>query len=145
MRFTRPERLLAVDNTISVFHDAVIHMSAGQTQSDGDDKGDSGLPVSKGGSRIVTFRVSSEEFNSLVHASQSAGSRSLSAFARGAVLDKVNSLRAPSMTLSGDLATLTKLLAQLDAALQETSKRIRRVLGPASECASGEISEAGQS
>src|SRR4051794_23941152 len=107
------------------------HMNAAQTHSGRDGKDRSDLPDSTGRSRIVTFRVSSDEFEALARASHAAGSRSLSAFARAAALDKVSTMQAPYVTLSGDLATLTKGLAQLDTALHETSKRIRRVLGPA--------------
>jgi hypothetical protein len=128
----------------SLFTPGLGHMSAVTTHSadNGDSRSD--LPPSAGRSRIVTFRVSSGEFAALARASHAAGSRSLSAFARAAALDKVTTMQAPCVTLSGDLTTLTKGLAQLDAALQDTSKRIRRVLGPADGSAGDEPSETGR-
>ena len=81
--------------------------------------------------RIVTFRVSGEEFETLVKSCKASGARSLSAFARAAVFDKVNLLAAPKLVLTSDLATLGRTLGELDAALQEASRRIGRLLGPA--------------
>jgi len=83
-----------------------------------------------GGSRTVTFRLSGVEFDTVARALQASGARSLSAFARDAVLGQVRALQAPAVTLSGDLTTLTRALTEVDNALQEASKRIRRVLGP---------------
>jgi hypothetical protein len=81
--------------------------------------------------RTVTFRVSHAEFESLMRGCQSSGARSLSAFARDAAIDKASATKASSTTLTGDLTTLTKALAQVDSALQDASQKIRRVLGPA--------------
>ena len=83
----------------------------------------------RGRSRIVTFRVSSGEFESMTRASHASGARSLSAFAREAVIDQVRAMNSPAVTLSGDLTTLSKTLTEVDVSLQETSRRIRRVLG----------------
>ena len=119
-------------------------MSVAQTQSADDSDSRSDLSSSAGRSRIVTFRVSSGEFDALSRASQAARSRTLSAFARAAALDKATNIQVPCASLSGDLTTLTKGLAQVDAALRETSKRIRRVLGPADGGAGDGPSETGQ-
>jgi hypothetical protein len=81
-------------------------------------------------SRSVTFRVSAEEYDDLSKYCVLSGARSISDFARDAVLHSVQALRLPAGTLSGDLATLGRALAQLDATLSETRKRIRGVLGP---------------
>jgi hypothetical protein len=83
----------------------------------------------RGRSRTVTFRVSAAEFESMVRAGHAANARSLSAFARAAVLDQVRAIQTPAVTLSGDLTTLTRSLADLDTSLHEASRRIRRVLG----------------
>ncbi len=83
----------------------------------------------RGRTRVVTFRVSGEEFGLLARARSSSEARSLSSFARRAVLEKVRTMDTPARTLSGDLATLARTLADLDAALTEVSRRIRRVLG----------------
>ncbi len=89
----------------------------------------SGKAEARGRTRVVTFRVSGEEFGLLTRARAMSEARSLSSFARRAVLEKVRTIEAPSRTLSGDLATLAKTLAELDGALRDVSKRIRRVLG----------------
>lgn len=80
--------------------------------------------------RIVTFRVSSEEYDVLARACQGSGARSLSEFARAAILDRIEALSAPRLTIHSDLSTLGKALGELDVALREASKRICRLLGP---------------
>ena len=83
-------------------------------------------------SRIVTVRVSSAEYEVLTKSCAASGARSLSEFARSAMFDKIGALRAPRLTLDGDLSTLGKALGELDVSLRETSKRICRMLGPVS-------------
>ncbi len=83
----------------------------------------------KGRTHVVTFRVSGEEFALLTRARVLSEARSLSSFARRAILEKVRNMEKPSNTLSGDLSTLAGNLAELDASVREISKRIRRVLG----------------
>jgi hypothetical protein len=82
-------------------------------------------------SRLVTFRVCLEEYNDLSKWAGVSGARSISEFARAAVLQSVQALRTPSGTLTGDLSTLVRSLADLDAHLSETQKRVRGVLGSA--------------
>jgi hypothetical protein len=80
--------------------------------------------------RLVTFRVHSEEYELLTKACMDSGARSISEFSRTAVLQKVEQTEhARPGTLAGDLATLSDRLAELDAALEETRKKIRSVLG----------------
>jgi hypothetical protein len=81
-------------------------------------------------SRLVTFRVSVEEYDEFCKWCQISGARSISDFARAAVRQNVESLRVPATTLSGDLITLSRALSQLDAELDEVRARIRSVLGP---------------
>jgi uncharacterized protein (DUF1778 family) len=119
-------------------------MNGAASDRGNDDRREGASALSKGRSRIVTFRVSGEEFSLLARASRASGSRSLSAFARDAALDKVNAMQT-STTLSGDLRTLTAVLAQLDTALQDASKKIRRLLGPGSGDENGDFSETGES
>ena len=88
------------------------------------------MSVLKSRSRLVTFRVSAEEYENLARSCVSSRARSVADFARAAVLDKIQTLSTPSGTLSGDLTTLSKELRNLDASLSEISERIRRVLGP---------------
>lgn len=89
------------------------------------------MTVLKRRSRLVTFRVSAEEYEDLARWSMISRSRSISEFARAAVRQNVQSLSVPTGTLSGDLATLCRSLSELDAALCELSGRIRAVLGRA--------------
>lgn len=94
-------------------------------------KGNVEMTTFRRGSRLVTFRVSAEEYDDLSKWSRVSGARSISEFARSAVRQNVQSLRVPSGTLTGDLATLVRTLTDLDTALSETRKRIRGVLGSA--------------
>src|SRR4051812_8086281 len=105
-------------------------MSGARMNYSADDETEELLATPAGRSRIITFRVSGDEADSLSRAWRASGARSLSAFARDAALDRVQSMHAPPTTLSGDLTTLTKTLTQLDQSLQEASGKIRRVLGP---------------
>jgi hypothetical protein len=57
------------------------------------------------------------------------GARSIAEFARGAVLERVQFARQRPGTLSGDLASLSRALAELDVMLVEARKIIRTVLG----------------
>ena len=87
------------------------------------------MVVLKRRSRPVTFRVCTEEYEALTRACLAAGARSVSEFARTAVLERMQSMRAPGVALSGDLARLSRQLADLDLSLEEIRKRIREVLG----------------
>jgi uncharacterized protein (DUF1778 family) len=80
--------------------------------------------------RLVTFRVHSEEYELLTKACLDSGARSISEFSRAAVLQKVQQTeQSRPGTLTGDLATLSDKLADLDAALEDARKKIRNVLG----------------
>ena len=92
-------------------------------------------------SRLVTFRVSPEEYEALTKSCMDCGDRSIADFARAAALQRVRMLDAPPFNLSGDLMTLTKGLRDLDLALAEIRGRIRGVLGPASSAAGAQASE----
>jgi hypothetical protein len=83
--------------------------------------------------RLVTFRVHPEEYELLTKACMDSGARSISEFSRAAVLRKVQKTEHERPgTLTGDLATLSDRLAELDVALEETRKKIRIVLGSSS-------------
>ena len=88
------------------------------------------MPVLKRKSRMVTFRISGEEYHALEQARAACGARSVSEFARAAVFERVRTLSAPHLNLSGDLRTLGRVLEDVDAALREASSRIQRLLGP---------------
>ena len=88
------------------------------------------MPVQKRKSRIVTFRISGEEYDALEQACAACGARSVSEFARAALFERVQAVSAPHLNLSGDLRTLGRVLDDVDAALREASRRIQRLLGP---------------
>lgn len=88
------------------------------------------MAVLKRKARIVTYRVSGEEYDVLARSCLRSGARSLAEFSRTAIFDKVAALSAPSLGLNRDLSTLGKALAELNCALREASSRINRLLGP---------------
>ena len=81
-------------------------------------------------SRLVTFRVSSDEYEHVMSACVGVGARSVSEFARLAVLQRIQALDIPQGALSGDLTTLSAALGELDSSLSEIRKKIRGMLGP---------------
>ena len=87
------------------------------------------MVVLKRRSRLVTFRVSAEEYDALTTSCVECGARSIADFARAAALQKIQMLHLPSGNLGGDLASLSKGLRNLDLVLAETRKRIHGVLG----------------
>ena len=91
------------------------------------------MPILKRRQRPVTFRVSADEYDAFTKACVTSGARSVSDFARAAVLFRVQTLGTSPGTLSGDLATLSMKLGELDAALCELSRRIHAVLGDVAE------------
>jgi hypothetical protein len=80
--------------------------------------------------------VSPEEYEALTKSCIDSGERSIADFARAAAMQRVKTLDAPPLNLSGDLMTLTKGLRDLDLALAEIRGRIRGILGPANTAAS---------
>ena len=87
------------------------------------------MVVLKRRSRMVTFRVSSEEYDQLARRCLESGARSIAEFARVAILQNIHSSREPAGTLSGDLATVSRALSELDHSLSAVRRRIRGVLG----------------
>ena len=70
-----------------------------------------------------------EEYTALRRVCISTGARSMSEFAREAVLTSVNAGNAVKSGLGGDLVTLTARLNELDKLLRSASGLIGRVLG----------------
>ena|ERR1700744_95845 len=89
------------------------------------------MSVLKRRSRLVTFRTSAEEYESLVQSCLESGARSIAEFARATVLERTQASKVGN--LHGDLTTLGQTLGELDAALVLARKRIRDVLGPAQD------------
>jgi hypothetical protein len=79
--------------------------------------------------RIVTLRVSSDEYEALRTFCSESEVRSISEFARSAVVDRVAVLSAPRGLLTADLATLSRQLSELDKLLGNLRARIHQVLG----------------
>jgi hypothetical protein len=79
--------------------------------------------------KLVTFRLSLEEFESLRSFCISKGARSVSEFARDAILHQINGSGAQRTFVSGDLVTLSSALEDIDIALKNLSGRISKILG----------------
>lgn len=78
----------------------------------------------------MTFRLHAEEYELLLSACASTGVRSISEFARAAVLQRAQQDQSEGPgTLSGDLSILSDRLGALDASLEDARKRIRVVMG----------------
>jgi hypothetical protein len=77
----------------------------------------------------ITFRVAAEEYDVLSSACVKSGARSVAEFARLAVLQKATNCTSSPGTLSGDLATVSMALGDVDSSLRDLSKKIRAVLG----------------
>lgn len=83
-------------------------------------------------SRLVTFRLSADEYKELQTVCIAEGARSISDFARSAVLRRMIQ-PGKRVTLSEDLATLGDTLQELDTSLQDLRGRIARILGTRKE------------
>jgi hypothetical protein len=81
--------------------------------------------------RLVTFRVSDEEYSQLEQACVRSSSRSISDFARNAVVHAVRVLAAPQGLLTVELSVLSVELTELDTALRDLRQRIQQMLGVA--------------
>ncbi len=79
--------------------------------------------------RLITFRLTAEEYEKLRATCIQERSRSISEFARSAVLGRVAVHTQEKVSLGEDLVTLTLHLGELDGALRELCGRISRVLG----------------
>ncbi len=87
------------------------------------------MAVLRSRSRLVTFRLDPEEYASLRRVCITTGARSMSEFAREAVLASVEAGGQAKTSLEGDLATLSNRLRELDRLLKAASGQIERVLG----------------
>jgi hypothetical protein len=87
------------------------------------------LAVLRSRSRLVTFRLDPEEYAALRRVCISTGARSMSEFAREAVLAHVDAGTGARSSLGGDLVTLTARLQELDKLIRSASGLIGKVLG----------------
>ena len=91
------------------------------------------MAVLRSRSRLVTFRLDPEEYDALRRVCISTGARSMSEFAREAVLGQVNAGGTSKMTLEGDLVTLTGRLHELDRLIKALGSLLGKVLGEPAE------------
>lgn len=87
------------------------------------------MAVLRSRSRLVTFRLDPEEYAALRRVCISTGARSMSEFAREAVLASVDAGNSSRGSLGGDLVSLTTRLHELDKLLKSASGLIGKVLG----------------
>ena len=87
----------------------------------------------KSRSKLVSFRLSPEEYDALRQACIASGARSISDFAREAVLRGIETHHGSKSFLGDDLATLSFRLEELDTALKNLSGIIARLLGTREE------------
>jgi hypothetical protein len=85
--------------------------------------------LSKRRARIVTFRLSEEEYDMLRTACARAEASSVSNFARDAVLGSVRAQSSAQNLLTRDLTALSENLSDLYQDLNDVRSRIGRVLG----------------
>lgn len=89
------------------------------------------MSVLKSRSQLVTFRMDSQEYSDLRRACVKAGARSLSEFARQAVLTSIEfgPGKDSPQALVGDLGAVTRKLQEIYKPLTEAADVIARVLG----------------
>jgi len=80
----------------------------------------------KNRNRLVSFRLAPDEFTSVVEACVSMGARSVSDFARQALLSRV---QCGDVSLEGDLVTIARRLKEVESALETARALIARALG----------------
>jgi len=91
------------------------------------------VPILINRNHLVTFRLSADEYEALKHTCVNGGARSISEYARSAVLYQLKAQNLQKVTLVDDLTTLGVHLGELDGALRELSRKIGRVIGRCQE------------
>jgi hypothetical protein len=89
------------------------------------------MAVTKPRNRLVNFRVSEDEFNSLREACESGGARSISDFARCAVLSPTSSRPESEEVLRLRLALIEEKMGEVDAKLLLIARMLRENSAPA--------------
>jgi len=87
------------------------------------------MAVLKSRNRLVTFRLTDDEWLSLKRVCVKESARSISDFARDAVIHKMMMSGTIGRSLGDDLATLKMGLQQLDESLSDLRGKIARILG----------------
>lgn len=80
--------------------------------------------------KLVTFRLTVEEYEALKSLCIQKGVRSISELTREAVLQHLSTDRQPQAIGSGDLVTLITTLEHIDDALKDLGVRISSAFGP---------------
>jgi hypothetical protein len=83
----------------------------------------------KGRSRLMSFRLSHEQYEAVRSACEQSEVRSVSEFTRLAVLHAIKRQRYDTPIWADDLATLGQGLRELDERLAEMRQAVRRLLG----------------
>jgi len=91
---------------------------------------ESGLPAPHTKTRQVTLRLAQIDYESVKRACAEQGCRSVSEFARRAVLSELMRAGRANRTISDDLRTITLRLLDLDMAMKDVRERIAKLLGP---------------
>lgn len=78
--------------------------------------------------KLVSFRVSQEEYDLLQRSCVTAEARSISDFTRAAALQRARLVAVPQGLLNRDLSSLAADLSELDSALLKLSNHIRRTI-----------------
>jgi len=82
--------------------------------------------------KLVTFRLTEEEFDAVRELCISKGFRSISELTRESLLQQLSGEREPLSFLASDLVTLLTGLQGVDEALKDLRDQIAGVLGPSS-------------
>jgi hypothetical protein len=95
--------------------------------------------------KLVTFRVTMEEYEALRGLCISRRARSISELTRGAVLQQLSMDALSRSAAPEDLVTLISVLEQIDDELRHIRGRISRIVGPAASRAVGDPEQSPES
>lgn len=83
------------------------------------------MAILKPRSKVVNVRLSAEEYENVCTASVAQGARSISDFARAAVLTRAQS--NGNTSIDGELANVNERIAELSGMLREMNQRMGRI------------------
>ena len=89
------------------------------------------MDTTRNRSRLMSFRLSNDQYEAVKAACEHSDLRSLSEFTRMAVLQAIKRQRSDSQIWADDLATLGLKLRELDEKLGELRRMVQRLLGTA--------------
>jgi hypothetical protein len=88
------------------------------------------MPLLTSRTKLVSFRLSAEEYEALRNYCIARKVRSVSELTRESILLQVYGDRSQRNLITGDIVALGSALEEIDVALKNLSGRISRVLGP---------------